>query len=174
MAAPPGEPVTQSVSLCAPVPRVLASAAATEALGAELAVVARPGMILCLSGELGSGKTTLARGFLRALGVGGAIKSPTFTLVEPYRTAGWDIFHFDLYRVTDGRELHEMGIADYFAGNTLCLIEWPDRGAGVLPCCDLEVRLRHTDMPGCRVASLTPHSDVGRGWMAALSPSVLQ
>ncbi len=163
----------QSVSPGAPVARVLASVAETEALGAELAAAAGAGMILCLSGELGSGKTTLARGFLRALGVGGAIKSPTFTLVEPYRSGGWDIFHFDLYRVTDRRELHEMGIADYFAGNALCLIEWPERGAGVLPCCDLEVHLRHTDTPDCRVASLTPHSAVGRGWMAALSPSVL-
>jgi len=153
---------------------MLASVAQTEALGAQLALAARPGVILWLTGELGSGKTTLVRGFLRALGVGGAIKSPTFTLVEPYRSGGWDIFHFDLYRVTEGRELHEMGISDYFAGNAVCLIEWPEHGAGVLPCCDLEVRLRYGDTPDCRVVWLAPHSGVGHEWVAGLPPPVQQ
>ena len=103
------------------------------------------GLTLALRGELGVGKTSFCRGLLRALGHEGAVKSPTFTLVEPYFLAGLDVFHFDLYRLTSAEELEYIGVDDYFSSAALCLIEWPDRGAGRLPAADLCVYLSIQD-----------------------------
>ena len=138
--------------------RYLEDEAATEALGAELARQWPRGLVW-LEGELGTGKTTLVRGWLRALGHTGAVKSPTYTIVEPYVLDGRHVYHFDLYRLADPEELELMGVRDYLAPENLCLVEWPERGRGVLPAADLRVRLCGAGVG--RDAWLEPGAEVG-------------
>lgn len=125
----------------------------TVALGEALAQAVPFGHVVYLQGQLGAGKTTLVRGWLRALGHEGAVKSPTYTLVEPYEWQGKELYHFDLYRLGDAEELEFMGIRDYFHDNSLCFIEWPERGVGVLPPADLTIALEVG--PSMRVARLS-------------------
>ncbi|MER2603701.1 MAG: tRNA (adenosine(37)-N6)-threonylcarbamoyltransferase complex ATPase subunit type 1 TsaE [Candidatus Competibacter phosphatis] len=144
----------------------LDSAAATEALGARLAGGLAPGCVLYLSGDLGAGKTTLTRGLLRALGHPGTVKSPTFTLVEPYQLAGWRLFHWDLYRLADPEELEYLGLRDQIDGEAVLLIEWPEHGPGELPPADLEVTLGYAAEG--RVCRLESRSPSGQALLAGL------
>jgi tRNA threonylcarbamoyladenosine biosynthesis protein TsaE len=124
--------------------------AETIALGAKIADVLQGSELIYLSGELGAGKTTFVRGLLNALGHSGNVKSPTYTLVEPYSIAGKDVYHFDLYRINDPEELEAMGIRDYCDGQSICLFEWPEQGEDVLPAADIILTLAHSD-PGRQV-----------------------
>jgi len=121
----------------------LPDAEATEALGARLAQSISPGIVY-LQGDLGAGKTTLTRGLLRALGHQGRVRSPTYTLVEPYRFARSVVYHLDLYRLADPEELEWLGLRDMLDEHALLLVEWPERGIGVLPAADLVIRLEYS------------------------------
>ncbi len=146
--------------------RYLPNTQATEAVGARMAGCGAAGDVIFLHGDLGAGKTTLVRGLLRALGHRGAVKSPTYTLVEPYDTPAGPVFHFDLYRLGDPEELEYMGIRDYLDGRGLCLVEWPERGAGILPEPQLDLFLDHADAG--RLLRVLPHGERGRELMECL------
>ena len=126
------------------VEKVLRSQDALEDFAAQLARHAVAGLVVFLRGSLGAGKTTFARGFLRGLGYDGVVKSPTYTLVEPYSFgSGLACYHFDLYRLADPEELEFTGARDYFNNASICLIEWPERAAGFLPEPDIDCALEH-------------------------------
>jgi tRNA threonylcarbamoyladenosine biosynthesis protein TsaE len=132
--------------------RLLRNAEETAALGAAIArgLGDRTGAVIYLEGPLGAGKTTLVRGLLRALGVTGTIRSPTYTLLEPYEPGGRSVVHLDLYRLADPRELESLGLRDYPRERCWWLVEWPERGGARLPEPDLRLRLAH-DPAGRRV-----------------------
>jgi tRNA threonylcarbamoyladenosine biosynthesis protein TsaE len=121
----------------------LADAATTEAAGARMAHELRPGMVVTLSGELGTGKTTLVRGCLRELGWPGPVKSPTYTLVEHYPFSRLYFYHFDFYRFADPREWETAGLADCFRDDSVCMVEWPQRVGPLLAPPDLALMLAH-------------------------------
>ena len=114
----------------------------TIAFGMLLAELLSEGGRVYIKGDLGAGKTTLCRGILRHFGFKGAVKSPTFTLVEPYELPELSVYHFDLYRLAEPSELEYIGVDEYFHRRNLCLVEWPERAEDRLPCGDLEVEFR--------------------------------
>ena len=152
----------------------LPDAAATEAAGSRLAERLRAGMIVTLAGDLGSGKTTLVRGCLRALGWKGPVKSPTYTLVEHYPLSSLYFYHFDFYRFADPIEWETAGLADHFRDDSVCVVEWPERVGALLPAPDLACSLAHR--ADGRGRDLTLHANTEQGErclsaIAAVAPS---
>lgn len=138
---------------------VVATAQDMEQLGARLAKGLGTVQLVYLRGALGTGKTTLVRGLLHALGHTGVVRSPTFTLVEGYLVSGRQVYHVDLYRMMHPEELEFIGFRDYVKNNNLCLVEWAERGAAVLPLPDLDVEIRKS---GCqRIVRLISHTERG-------------
>jgi tRNA threonylcarbamoyladenosine biosynthesis protein TsaE len=149
-----------------PVHLNLPDAAATERLGATLAAGIGPGRVLHLRGDLGAGKTTLVRGLLHALGHAGRVKSPTYTLVEPYTLSRLDLYHFDFYRFQDRSEWVGSGFREYFSPQTACIVEWPERAGDQLPPPDVQVRLEiDGETRRALVEACTP---AGASWLSSL------
>ena len=148
--------------------------AATEAFAARLAgAKGVHDALIALHGDLGAGKTTLVRHLLRALGVQGRVKSPTYAVVEPYELPGLNIWHFDFYRFGDAREWEDAGFRDIFASPGLKLAEWPDKAASVLPPIDLDIRLT-TQQDGSRRAVLVANTPVGSDLLEGLGAGELR
>lgn len=151
----------------------LAGEAATLAFGASLASVIEPNLTIYLHGDLGAGKTTLVRGLLHGLGFVGKVKSPTYTIVEPYEISTsqhllFSLYHFDLYRFNDEEEWEAAGFRDYFNPSSVCLIEWPEKAAHILPMPDIDVRF---EMQGAgRTVRVTAHSAHARRCLQRINP----
>ena len=153
-----------------PVNISLPDEAATLRLGAALAAGVAPGRVLHLRGELGAGKTTLARGLLHALGHAGRVKSPTYTVVEPYTLSSLNLYHFDFYRFSDKTEWVNSGFRDYFNPDAACIVEWPERAGDLLAPPDLEVRL---EIAGeARQALMEACTPAGASWLSSLPSSL--
>jgi tRNA threonylcarbamoyladenosine biosynthesis protein TsaE len=138
-----------------------------EALAAEFACHCPQGTVIFLQGDLGTGKTTFVRGFLRALGYEGVVKSPTYTLVEPYIIDNKRIYHFDLYRLGVPDELEYAGGRDYFDAESICLVEWPEKAEGFLPEADVNCNLSYQNEG--RSIEITTNTDKGKAILDAIS-----
>lgn len=155
---------------------VLPDEAATVTMGENIAKVVlqqyklqqnQQSLVVFLNGDLGAGKTTLTRGFVRGMGHQGNVKSPTYTLVEPYELPPWQVYHFDLYRLSDPEELEYMGIRDYFSDHCCCFIEWPEKGAGVLANADIIINIVYQEEQ--RVIEFISCSSRGEGVLQSLT-----
>ncbi|MCK5718747.1 MAG: tRNA (adenosine(37)-N6)-threonylcarbamoyltransferase complex ATPase subunit type 1 TsaE [Thiomargarita sp.] len=141
----------------------IANASEMEAFGGKLAQACccyENSIIIHLNGELGVGKTTLTRGFLSQLGHQGTVKSPTYTIVEPYQIGKYHIYHFDFYRLIDPEELEYLGIRDYSAPNTIFLIEWAEKGGELAPIADLQVDISYN--LESRLLKLKTNTEMGK------------
>ncbi len=151
--------------------------AATVALGGQLAQLLRPGLVLWLDGDLGAGKTTLVRALLRALGYAGAVKSPTYSLVEVYVVSSLYLYHFDFYRFSDPEEFNDAGLDEYFRNDAVCLVEWPEKAAGHVPPADLSLVFRFAgrspESPDSgRIVDCLARSEAGRQCLSALQSRI--
>lgn len=144
----------------------LSDESATLALAQRLAAQLKPGMVIYLHGDLGAGKTTLVRGILNALGYGGRVKSPTYTLVEPYQAGGLDLRHFDLYRMNDEEEWEAAGFRDEFNGRNIFFIEWPEKALGLIP--EADVAIDFEILPQGRRASMHSNTQLGQACLTRL------
>jgi tRNA threonylcarbamoyladenosine biosynthesis protein TsaE len=151
----------------------LPDARATERAGSALAGALVPGMIVTLSGELGAGKTTLARGVLRGLGWTGPVKSPTYTLVEHYPLSNLYLYHFDFYRFENASEWDDAGAVEAFRQDSICLVEWPERVPQRLPEADLAITLalRNAGVAGRRLSAVAT-TDAGERCLSALAAAL--
>lgn len=140
--------------------------AATLRLGEACATGARNGLALHLHGDLGAGKTTLVRGLLRALGYQGRVKSPTYTLVEPYTDLRLNLYHFDFYRFNDRSEWLNSGFRDYFNAESLCVVEWPERAGDLIAPPDLDIHLEYQAEQ--RRAGLSARTPAGETWLSSV------
>ena len=145
------------------------SQAELETIAARLAQHASAGLVIYLRGTLGAGKTSFARGFLRGLGYHGVVKSPTYTLVEPYSfDNGIQCYHFDLYRLAEAEELEFTGARDYFNSASICLVEWPEKASAYLAAADIDCLLEYH--PQGRKLTLTACSAKGEQLMSGFQP----
>jgi tRNA threonylcarbamoyladenosine biosynthesis protein TsaE len=150
----------------------LPDVAATELAGRALAGALGAGMIVTLAGDLGAGKTTLARGVLRGLGWTGRVKSPTYALVEHYPLSNLYLYHFDLFRFEDPAEWDDAGVAECFRPDALCIVEWPERARGRLPPADLDITLRHCEVDESgegRILTATANTGAGERCLDVLA-----
>ncbi|MBK9625610.1 MAG: tRNA (adenosine(37)-N6)-threonylcarbamoyltransferase complex ATPase subunit type 1 TsaE [Rhodocyclaceae bacterium] len=153
----------------------LDSEAATQSLGAALSAQLTPGMVIWLEGDLGAGKTTLVRAMLKSAGETGSVKSPTYTLVEVHPISGLNFYHFDFYRFIAPEEYLDAGLDEYFDGNGICLVEWPDKAAPYIPAADLQISLS-VDTDGNnvddskRIAQFVAHTARGKLCLKAIFP----
>ncbi len=147
---------------------LLPDAESQTAFGARLAAALPSQLVIYLQGDLGTGKTTLARGVLRGLGHQGAARSPTYTLIEPYEIGSRRVYHLDLYRLADPEELEYLGLRDFLRDEAIWLVEWPERGSNLLPAPDLTIGI--TYLRHGRRLILTAPGDAGRALIAGLGP----
>jgi tRNA threonylcarbamoyladenosine biosynthesis protein TsaE len=139
---------------------------AQSAFGKRLAALLAPPCVVYLRGDLGTGKTTLVRGILRGLGHVGSVRSPTYTLLEPYELPTLRLYHLDLYRLGDPEELEFLGLRDLLEADSVLFVEWPERGTGSLPPADLEIHLAHAGEG--RVLDLEAHTPAGERLLAGV------
>jgi tRNA threonylcarbamoyladenosine biosynthesis protein TsaE len=147
----------------------IGSLSQTTVLAGLLAKFSVPPLVFYLKGDLGAGKTTFVRAYLAAMGFTGRVKSPTYTLIEPYDVRDYEVYHFDLYRLKQPGELQRLGIEDYIHPRSICLIEWPQKGLGFLPVPDLICDIMPGDEESAREFYITASSESGQKIMQTFS-----